>query len=672
MIKLLYKIGLIFVFLLILISIDDLIWDIFYACKKARGKISLESIDIKSIEQTRPKMLAVIVAAYNEEDVLKDVITNLIISNQYPRSMYHIFLGVYPNDPGTLRVADELENEFDNVHKIVHVLDGPSSKADNLNNVIKNIYSFEERNSLEFAAVIIHDSEDLVHPYEFKFENYLLEKYPLIQIPVFPLQEMPKPSNFFKNMISGTYADEFAENHYRLLVARNATDSFVPSAGTGFVLRRDVLESFPDNNIFPVGSLTEDYRLSLQLKRKGYDIHYALENISRLRSDGKVVREFISTRSMFPSTYRAAVRQKTRWIYGITIQTFRIRDILKDNKLNFTSKYSLYRDWKAKIGNLLLGPGYVIFAYFVASIFLDLPVMFPKFTLSWYLMLFLTVMMIERQLLRFLAVKNVYGYKSAFISSALPPLLPFRMLLGTIINFHSTVNALSINMKKSKKAKANKKPKWSKTEHEFLEESILKRYRRNLGDTLLYKGLISPEELNKALSLSRQNNEKLGFTINRLNLVSESQIVKAVCEVNQDIYVEINPGSFSNKYKSQYGEKKLKQLKAIPIFNTAKGMVVLTTLDSSKEDIRDTFMADKISFVYTTKSIICDILKYSINDTSIEKKFVDIERYIELDLITAEQGLFSIIHSKDDLSIDQTLNSMGLLIEDKKKKLLAI
>ncbi len=165
--EIVYIIGLVFVLAIILISIDDVIWDIYYGFNKLLGEIKVSSIDVGSIEATPPKMLAIIVAAYNEENVLKSVITNLIRSNQYPKSMYHIFLGVYPNDPVTLKVAKELEEEFDHVHKIIHILEGPSSKADNLNNVIKNIYDFEQKYHLKFSAVVIHDSEDLVHPYEF-------------------------------------------------------------------------------------------------------------------------------------------------------------------------------------------------------------------------------------------------------------------------------------------------------------------------------------------------------------------------------------------------------------------------------------------------------------------------------------------------------------------------
>ena len=333
-----YIIGLIFVSLVILVGIDDLVWDIHYTIDRMMGKIEVPVIDASEIEKVPPKMLGVIVAAYNEESVLKAVISNIIRSNQYPQSMYHIFLGVYPNDPGTMRVAKELEDEFENVHRIVHILNGPSSKADNINNVIRNIYQFENEHHLRFQAIVIHDSEDLVHPYEFKLENYLLEKHSAIQIPVFPLQEMPKFANIFKNMVSGSYADEFAENHYRILLARAITGAFVPSAGTGFVIRRDILDKFPDGEVFPVGSLTEDYKLSLQFKQMGYSVHYVLENVSRLRADGTLAKEFISTRSMFPSSYKAAVKQKTRWIYGITMQTFKLRDILKNKSLNFESR----------------------------------------------------------------------------------------------------------------------------------------------------------------------------------------------------------------------------------------------------------------------------------------------------------------------------------------------
>lgn len=654
-------IGFIFVLIVILISIDDLIWDIYYLIGKLIGKIKTPSIDVKEIEKIPPKMLGIIIAAYNEENVLRPVVRNIILSNQYPKGMYHIFLGVYPNDEGTMRVAKELEEEFSNVHKVIHVLNGPSSKADNLNNVIKNIYIFEKENYLEFQAIVIHDSEDLIHPYEFKLENYLLEKYSAIQIPVFPLQKMPKISNVFQNMISGTYADEFAENHYRLLLGRTATDAFVPSAGTGFVIRRDILNNFPDGEVFPVGSLTEDYKLSLQFKQMGYDVHYVLEDVSRLRADGTVDREFISTRSMFPSNYLAAVRQKTRWIYGITIQTFKLRDIFKNRKLNFPSKYSLYKDWKAKFSNILLGFGYIILVYFLISLFYDLPIMYPKYSFSWYLMLFLSIIMVERQVLRFIAVKNVYGIKSGIISSFFPPLLPFRMIIGNIINFHATIRAWKMNIVKNRKKKSRGKPKWSKTDHEFLEEEVLRRFRRNLGDTLLYKELIDSEELNKALNISKEKNQRLGITLTELELVNSDRVIRSVCEIEQKPYININIKKLLDKSININDKEVLKEIKAIPMFRTPKEFIVLTTLDSDKEKIKEV-LGEDIYFIYSTKDRVLRWFDYSDEKDLGNNKLNSIKEYIKEGLITVDQGIIAIRYSNEKADVEEVLRSMGLLI----------
>ena len=62
-----------------------------------------------------------------------------------------------------------------------------------INNVIKNIFKFEQENNQRFNGIIIHDSEDIVHPYELLLENYLFKTKSAIQIPVFPLQEKPVP-----------------------------------------------------------------------------------------------------------------------------------------------------------------------------------------------------------------------------------------------------------------------------------------------------------------------------------------------------------------------------------------------------------------------------------------------------------------------------------------------
>lgn len=671
-----YYVGLIFVILLILVSLDDFFWDLYYFFRIKR-KHKAHVVDYQALKDTVPGILAIIVAAYSEEDVLEDVIENLIKSNHYPKAMYHIFLGVYPNDPPTLEVAERLSNRHRNVHKIVHVLDGPSSKADNINNVIENILAYEDKRNIKFKGIVIHDSEDVVHPYEFLIENYLLNRHKAIQMPVFPLQEMPRFRNIFKNMVSGTYADEFAENHYSMLVSRNAMDSFVPSAGTGFTLSRDIIDSFDDFNVFPVGSLTEDYKLSLQLKEKGFNLHYALEEVERIKSDGKVSREFIATRSMFPNTYKAAVRQKTRWIYGITMQSFEISDIFKSKNLSFASKYSLYKDWKAKFGNLFLGPGYLVFSYFIASIFLDIPVMFPTFSFSWYLMILVTLMMIQRQYLRGRAIKNVYGFKSVFISVLFPPILPIRMVLGNIINFHATLrawrtNLLSGKVKKQSKNK-KKKPAWSKTDHEFLDEQILKRFRRTLGDILFYESLISQAELNKALKKAKEEKLRLGEYLIREKIVSEENVLMALGKIDDRIYIKIKANILSGEWIKIFGKEFLLENHIAPIIKTSKGIVFAISNPDKEEIIREKLEKKDlnqrdIKFIYSDHNIIDKSLK----DFDANKKQTDqvriVEMLIEDGSLTIDEGILALRYGREDIDMYETLSTMGFMMRIQEVK----
>lgn len=660
-----YYIGLIYAILVILLSIDNIFWEIYYFILKRTKKMKDDTLSIKDLESVTPKLLAIIIAAYNEENVLEAVIENIIDTQEYPASMYHIFIGVYPNDPKTKEIAEKIDKKYSHVHSITHVLEGPSSKADNINNVIENMYKYEAENNLRFKGIIIHDSEDIVHPYEFLLDNYLFETKSALQIPVFPLQEMPRLSNLFTNLVSGTYADEFAENHVRTLYARNAANAFVPSAGTGFGLRRDVLESFPDSNVFPVGSLTEDFKLSLQLKEKGFDVYYPLETVTRLDYQKNEKIEFIATRSMFPKTYKAAVKQKTRWIYGITMQSFKLKDILFSKNLNLQSKYSLYKDWKAKFANLLILPGYIVLTYFIFSLFLDIPIMYPMYSLSWYLVVFLTLLMAQKQFVRFFAVKKVYGIRSALMASLIPPFLPLRLVVGNFINFHATFNAWRMKIfkpkKKDNKNKKNKhKPKWSKTDHEFLEKNILKRFKRNTGDDLLKKELISIENLNKALNMANTKKMFIGETIVALDLVPEIEVIKSIAVINKREFLNKPIGRFAHRNKESYDLDLLMDIEAIPLFETDKQITLITTIDKDVDKIIKAF--DKqVEIVYCTNEVLSACIEGEESTGDIERNLYIIEKLIFSDLINVKQGLIAIRYTEENQDIKETLNDMGFL-----------
>ncbi|MCE5235956.1 MAG: phage adsorption protein NrfB, partial [Eubacteriales bacterium] len=434
------KIGLIVAAVFLLFSVDDLIWDIVNIVRVIRLK-GPERLPLERLDAAPPKLLAVMIAAWREDNVIGDVVENMLKSLQYPQSMYHVFIGVYPNDGATMRVVRGLEAAHFNVHMVVNACPGPTSKADNVNSIIRFIRRFELERSWRFSSVTLHDSEDVVHPYELKLTNYLLDSYDVLQFPVIPLQKIPTLKTAFRRMTVGTYADEFAENHFRTMGSREAMSAVVPSAGTGYALSHDILDSFGDAPVFPEDSLTEDYKLSLILAERGFRTHFVLEKLPRLMDSGVVRWDYVATRSFFPDTFGAAVRQKTRWIYGITMQSAKVSEIFKPGKLGFAGRYSLYKDLKAKLSNLIVLPGYLVFLYYVASLFVDLPVMYPRHTLAYALCVFLTCMMVLRQFMRAVSIANFYGFKSMAVSCLLPPLMPVRLVWGNIINMTATLKA---------------------------------------------------------------------------------------------------------------------------------------------------------------------------------------------------------------------------------------
>ena len=244
------------------------------------------------------------------------------------------------------------------------------------------------------------------------------------------------------------------------MVNRYLAKAFVPSAGTGFVLSRKTLAHFGAEDVLPNNSLTEDYRLALTLFENNIRLYYVLERIPRVDNKWRVVWDYVTTRSMFPNTFKTAVRQKARWIMGITMQSVRFRDIFLTKGLPFSGRYSLYKDLKAKAGNMLSMIGYPVLVYFFVSLFLPLQPIFPLGTLSWWMSLAITVMMLERQLFRAIGIFHVYGMRSVFFACLFPPIFPIRLIWGNIINWAATMRAFRQKYfgkkKEAKKAKARR------------------------------------------------------------------------------------------------------------------------------------------------------------------------------------------------------------------------
>jgi bacteriophage N4 adsorption protein B len=598
----LYVFGLVVASGFVLFGLDDLIWDLAYMFNR-RLHVKSEHVSWADIDTKPPKLIAIIIAAWHEDAVIESVIDHMYASVQYPRSLYHVFLGVYPNDQATIDAAERLAAKYDNVHVAINPTPGPTCKADNVNQAIDHIHEFEQARGWTFKSITIHDSEDVIHPYEFKLTSHLIDRYDALQFPVFPLQQKPRLSNFLSGLTSGTYADEFAENHYRTLPIRDKMSALVPSAGTGFVLSQKVLDYYKGEPLFPEDSLTEDYKLSVQLQHDGFHTHYVLEKVPRLVGDEKIVWDYVATRSLFPLTFRAAVRQKTRWIYGITMQSIHFSDIFAPNGLNLAGRYSTYKDLKAKVGNLLVLPGYVIFVYFILSLFLPLPVIYPAFTFSWWLCVFLTVLMIFRQIMRAVAIRNVYGWGSMVVACLLPPLMPVRLVWGNIINLCATLRAWRQLLFKPRKKGG--KVAWNKTDHEFLSKSILYRYYRNVGDELLEKLIIDTSTLRAALRQSRKQNVPLGAILLDEGAVTEAQLMGAVAAVKHGVFVSQVEGFVHEAGMRRFDGALLRDLNVVPLINTETCLVMAQT-NTTPEDAYARLQLDEneVHTVYATAAAV--------------------------------------------------------------------
>jgi adsorption protein B len=173
------------------------------------------------------------IPAWLEHDVIAPMLENMVVTLDYRE--YAIFVGTYVNDQATIDEVERMRRRFRQLIRVEVPHAGPTCKADCLNWVVQAIFSHERTHGIEFAGVVLHDCEDVLHPMELKLFNYILPRKDLIQIPVASLERN------WHEFVAGTYMDEFAEWHARDLVVRESLSGMVPSAGVGTCFSRYAL-----------------------------------------------------------------------------------------------------------------------------------------------------------------------------------------------------------------------------------------------------------------------------------------------------------------------------------------------------------------------------------------------------------------------------------------------
>jgi len=412
--------------------------------------------------------LAVMVPAWSEESVIYEMLrTNVVHS-----ATTVFFVGAYPNDAATQREVLKAAAEHpENIRLVVGPHDGPTTKADCLNAIIAEIGKYEKASNIEFVGYVLHDSEDVIHPLESPLFNALIPKFDFIQIPVYSF------SRSLLQMTAGTYMDEFSEFHNKDLFVRQRLTGVVPCAGVAACFSKraiEALKTWRHGEVFDPIALTEDYDVAFAMKDLGLkaafilnkapytlDIPHGTDQLQRIEQPLA-----IATRENFPDDYRAAYRQRARWLLGIGFQG--AWKLGWGNTL--AERLFFLRDRKGVLSGIIAVIAY--FLAFNAVAILVLGRLSEEWLIAGYSMLDPTLrvvffinmlLLLNRLVQRMIFTTSVYGYGQGLMAAP-------RVIFSNFINFAAALRALYIFIWRHR---VRGKPlSWDKTSHTIPGQTV--------------------------------------------------------------------------------------------------------------------------------------------------------------------------------------------------------
>jgi len=283
-------------------------------------------IDITYNEEPKQTRIAVMVPVFREENVIGRTLDFLVkAAEAYDPKLVRVYVGTYPNDLATRKIVNEFERNYPSiVEEVVNPKPGPTTKAQNLNNIYDNI-------KRKFDLIGIHDAEDFIPFNIFNATNYWHimrvkndEKLAGLQFAV-----RAKTDNY--SLTNSVYMLTFRLTNL-FLTAKNK--GFVPSHGTGTYYKQGTLDEVLKRRgyVWDEKNFTEDFEVSLYL--------YHVIGKTLLYIPYPYIEEY------FPSSFKRAVKQMSRWSYGILqSSTKHFKNIIKNFKniddLIYTSSFVL-------------------------------------------------------------------------------------------------------------------------------------------------------------------------------------------------------------------------------------------------------------------------------------------------------------------------------------------
>jgi adsorption protein B len=546
-------------------GVDDIFIDIAgiisHLIRKTSRSPEIRSPTEEELDIVPPRLMAVFVAVWKEHGVIQRMIDNNVTRLNYSR--VHFFVGAYPNDHLTIDAIQEAMKRHPNVHLSLTPHDGPSSKADNLNWIYQRMLLYEQENAIRFEMILTHDAEDLIDPDALRWINYYAQWNDMVQIPVLALRTP------IANLTHGVYCDEFAEFQFKDMPARQLLGGFIPSNGVGTGFSRRALEMIAaqhSNRIFEPACVTEDYENGFRIRRLGLPQKFIPIHFRQGRP--------IATREYFPRHFTRAIRQRTRWIMGITLQSWEYHPAGE----TFRHLYWFWRDRKGLIGNLLTPVSNILFLAGLSSWTWSWATHHSWLLareMSWVSPLFGIGLLIQgiQITIRSACSARIYGWPFACG-------VPARILVANAINCIATLRAVGTYII----AKAYGRPlRWVKTEHAYPNSAALMADRRRLGDLLTGSQWVSAEQLHAALA-SRPKGRRLGEHLRQLGLITEENLYTALSLQNNLPLGKPEPESVSVQVTRALPAAVAKRYRVLP-FRIAGGELYLAGPEVPGEEL---------------------------------------------------------------------------------------
>lgn len=525
--------------------------------------------------------IAVFLPLWHEDRVIGRMLEHNLAAIRYGN--YAVFAGAYPNDQPTVRAIRDLAARFPQVHLALCPHDGPTSKADCLNWIFQSMLAHEQRHRESFDVVVLHDAEDLIDPDGLSSIARYAQSYGMVQIPVLPL---PTPLH---KLTHGVYCDEFAEWEMREMPVRGVLGSFIPSAGVGTGYSRPALAKLAASNrnqVFDPACLTEDYDNSLRLYRLGCKQLFVPVSFEGHRP--------VATREYFPQRFRAALRQRTRWIMGNALQAWQRHGWSG----GLRQVYCFWRDRKGLVGNPLCIAANLLFAYGAARWLwakhageawaFGAAAPFPA-GLVWAMLL----LQCNRLAVRMACVARIYGWPFACF-------VPLRVLWANWLNCCATVAALA----RYASARLRGRPLvWLKTEHAYPSPAVLAGHQRPLGETLVRIQVLDEAQLRHALA-TQPAGVRLGEHLTAMAALREEDLYRALSLQQNVPFEPLEPDAIPRWVARALPGSVARRWQVVPFRVSAGTLYVagpeLPTEEAQRELQRHTPL--EIRFQYITRS----------------------------------------------------------------------